>query len=137
MAEPESAQFWDTSALISVLLPEPATKVAQKAMGAGSLYMAWEWIQLEAYSALTRRRAAASEFKSLAEILESFQYLTLDSRDYLEIQALLKKHRLRTADAGHLFCLKKAKKFRPDVRFVCFDGELIRAAEIEKIKVFS
>lgn len=137
MAETQPAQFWDTSALVSLLLQESASKTAHKAMGEGGLFLAWEWIQMEAYSALTRRGASPAEFKELASVLGLFQFLSLDVRDYPEIQAVLKKHKLRTADGGHLFCLKKAKRFRPDVRFVCFDEELLEAAGAEKIKVFS
>lgn len=136
-AESHGAQFWDTSALVSLLFKERHSDSAGKAMEAGGLYMAWEWIQLEAYSALSRRGASPSEFKSLASLLSLFQFLSVDAGDYPDIQAILQKHRLRTADAGHLHCLKKARKVRPDLTFICFDEELVRAAGAEKIKLYS
>jgi predicted nucleic acid-binding protein len=129
-------QFWDTSALISLLIEERHSAIARKAMESGGLYLAWEWVRLEAYSALTRRGATIAEFKALANLLTLFQFLSLDAGDYPDIQTILQKHRLRTADAGHLFCLKKAKKFKPDVVFICFDDELAKAAGNEGMDVF-
>lgn len=127
-----SAQFWDTSALVSLLFKERHTASASRAMEAGGLYLAWEWIQVEAYSALSRRGATPADFRFLASLLTLFQFLSLDGGDYPDIQAILHKHKLRSADAGHLFCLRKAKKFKPDLLFVCFDEELARAAGTEK-----
>lgn len=136
MAEPRGAQFWDTSALIPLLIEEKHSAKARTAMESGGLYLAWEWVRLETYSALIRRGATAPTFKSLSELLGLFQFMRVDAGDFPDLQGIFQKHRLRTADAGHLFCLKKARKFRPDVVFICFDEGLTNAAGKESIDVF-
>ena len=136
---PRSAdyQFWDTSALVAVILQERHTPLSLKAREEGRRFLAWEWMQMEAYSALTRRKCGAWEFKSLKSLLEQFEFISLDSEDYPALGKIVHKHRLRSADAGHLYCLKQAKKLHASICFVCFDEELVKAAETEGIRVFS
>ena len=97
-------------------------------------------MEIEAKAALFRRGAKSEELKTLNEVLKTFDFIDIDPAPeighYDSIQKLLEKYRLRAADAGHLFCLKQAKKLRHDVTFVCFDEELIQAARKEGIPVF-
>lgn len=132
-----AAQFWDSSALVSLVIKEKNSPAAKKALDSGTLMFAWDWIRLETHAALTRRGAAAPEFRSLTDLLALFQTLSIRTADFPDIQTLLSKHRLRTADGGHLYCLLKAKKLTANLTFVCFDDELVQAAVREGVKVFA
>jgi predicted nucleic acid-binding protein len=133
---PGPLQFWDTSAVIALISKDAFASAAVQAMNSAEEYWAWEWLQIEAESALRRRRSGSSEFKDLNTLLNQFQFLSLDSNDFPEIRAILDSHRLRSADAGHLFCLRKAHRLFPRIQFVCFDQELNQAARKEGIAVF-
>lgn len=130
-------QFWDTSALVALILQERHTPLSLKAKEAGRRFLAWEWLKIEALAALTRRKCEPAEFKSLRILLEQFEFIGLESTDYPALGKVIQKHKLRAADAGHLFCLRQAKKLRSSICFVCFDEELTLAAEAEGIHVFS
>lgn len=131
----DTIQFWDTSALISLVLQEIHSPTAIKARDAGKRWMAWKWIEIEVYAALTRRKAKPLDFKSVQSLLEQFEFVSLGAGDFPFIKKLCDRHRLRSADAGHLFCLLRAKKLIPEISFVCFDDELSAAAAAEDIKV--
>ena len=129
-------QFWDTSAVIALILKDAFAPEAVKAMQTAEEYWAWEWLQIETDSALRRRRAGPEEFSGLNALLNQFQFLSLDRDDFPEIRDILNRHRLRSADAGHFFCLRKARRLFPKLQFVCFDQELNQAARKEGIPVF-
>jgi hypothetical protein len=101
--------------------------------------MAWDWMFVEAYAALCRRRATPDQFTRLSALEKEFELfsLQLDSVVRLAIFKLLQKYRLRSADAGHLYLLKLVKKIPGKLDFVCFDAELVNAAECEGIRVVS
>lgn len=130
-------QFWDTSAVISLLAQERHTPQSLKAISEGKRFIAWSWMQIESYSAVVGRGIGAENTKRLKNLWNRFEFLTLDVPDYPTLEKLLQKHKLRSADIGHLFCLKQAKKLYPEITFVCFDDELTKAAELEGIRVFS
>lgn len=130
------AQFWDTSALVSLLFQERHTAAALKARDNGKRWIAWDWLQVEVQAAVHRRHGDQEQLRSMKLILDQFQFYSVFPDDHQIICRLLEKHRLRAADAGHLFCLKQAKKMNPDIQFVCFDIALTKAAEVEGIAVF-
>jgi hypothetical protein len=121
-----------------LILEEVHTPIALKAHATGERYLAWGWIRIEIHSALGRQEGTPKDFAYLQTLLNNFEFLHLspNSNDHPSLLKLLKEHRLRSADAGHLFCLKQAKKIFPDLEFICFDKELIRAAEKEGIRIF-
>ena len=131
-----AVQFWDTSALVALIFREPHTAKALEAKEQAQRYLAWNWLQIEAHAALARRGATQEHLRYLRTLLNPFQYIAVDADDHPAIIKLLEKHRLRAADAGHLFCLKQAKKLLSDIQFVCLDDELTHAAEAERIRVF-
>lgn len=132
----QGIQYWDTSALIGILFQESHTPAALKARNEGKRWLGWSWMQIEAHAAVARRGGRASDFKSLRLLLDQFEFLSFGSIEYPDLKKLLDRHRLRSADAGHLFCLLKAKKLVPGLSFVCFDAELNRAAAAEGAKLF-
>lgn len=135
-AKSPTVQFWDTSALISILFKEKQTSTALKARDEGKRWLAWDWIRIEAYSALVRRGGKAQDLKYLQSILDQFEFLSIDPEEYPSLRKILDRHKLRSADAGHLHCLLKAEKLLSDLSFVCFDEELTKAARAEGVPVF-
>jgi predicted nucleic acid-binding protein len=135
-----SSQFWDTSAIVSLIYKEPHTTEALRAHANAFRSFAWGWLEIEAQAALLRRGATAADLKTLQNLLSFFDFIDIDPdpklNHYPSIRKILEVHRLRAADAGHLFCLLQAKKIQPDIIFVCFDEELIRAAQKEGVRVF-
>jgi predicted nucleic acid-binding protein len=129
-------QFWDTSALVPIILEEGHTPFSLRAKEQGKRFLAWEWLQIEAYTALARRKCGTAEFKSLYSLLGQFEFLSLDSAEYPALMKTIRKYGLRSADAGHFYCLKQAKKLHPLLCFVCCDEELVKAARTENIHVF-
>jgi predicted nucleic acid-binding protein len=93
-------------------------------------------MRIEAESALLRRQAAPRQFERLARLLREFEYVSLDEEDFPDLLAVLRAHRLRSADAAHLLCLQRARKIMSGIQFICIDDELCRAAKKESIPVF-
>ncbi len=133
-----SVQYWDASAILALIFQEPHTSAARKAHIATDKNYSWNWMEMEAHGAVMRRTAAPEDLKLLNHYLSFFDFLGIEPQagHHAMVRKLLDKHRLRAADAGHLFCLLQLRKVQPDVTFVCFDKELVRAAKKEGIRVF-
>jgi hypothetical protein len=129
-------QFWDTSAVVALVSGDPFQVEALQARKTAEHYWAWDWLQMEAESALHRRRADECAFQDLGILLDNFRFLSLSRADFPELRKIFGKYRLRSADVGNLLCLQRIAKITPDIHFVCFDVELNRAARKEGIPVF-
>jgi predicted nucleic acid-binding protein len=129
-------QFWDTSAFVSLFYEEPFTERAAAARGLAERRFAWDWLVLESWSAFVCRRSSERQRRARRSLLNRFAYLTLEPRHRTEMQRLIQRHRLRTADAGHLLCLKQARQLHRETVFVCCDTDLVAAARAERIRVW-
>jgi hypothetical protein len=129
--------YWDTSALLPLLLQEPHTPAVLEAAGLVTLNYSWDWMRVEAEAAMRRRNAPQPAFKSLQVLLQSFHWLSVTPADYEAVCSLNSRHRLRAADAGHLFCLHRAAKVFPEIQLVGFDHDLAAAARMENLNVWS
>src|SRR5690606_10950656 len=100
--------------------------------------VSWDWMPVEVYSALCRRGAGPKHFALMRLYLADFEFVSLpeDPVSRANFFKLLERHRLRSADGGHLFALKFVRKTQGKLEFVCFDDELVRAAERDNIRVF-
>lgn len=127
--------YWDTSALLKLIFVEPGTDAAVRAQTQSRRIIAWDWTAVEACAA-TFRRGGPDEQKRLSLLLRPFQWIGLSRKFHNDVIGLAKKHHLRSADAGHLFCVLKARELAQDTVLVCFDEELSRAAASEGIPVF-
>jgi predicted nucleic acid-binding protein len=130
-------QFWDTSAVVALFAEESRSPDAMRIAKAGNRFWAWEWMQVESLSALIRRRMGADHIRRLQELWRRFEYVNVGTEHFPALGKMLRKYRLRSADAGHLLCLKWAHRLDPDIGFVCFDQELADAAKSEGIRVIS
>ena len=136
--------FWDSSAIVPLLVREPKTAEAEAALKSDRDILVWCLTYLEATSALNRRlrsdelhfghyRAAEERLKRLSaawdQIIFSDKLMQLAAR-------LLRTHPLRTADSLQLAAALVAGKLDPSkVRFYSYDEKLNQTAEREGLNV--
>ena len=129
--------FFDTSALVPLLLEEPFSKKAARAWDSATRVWAWKWMQVEAEAALSRRKAPATAWQQWVQMANEFTWLDLDSKSLPQLRAFNRPLRLRSADAGHLFVFQMATQVVPSMKLVCFDNELKRAAKVLGLSIHS
>ncbi|MFA6032811.1 MAG: type II toxin-antitoxin system VapC family toxin [Myxococcota bacterium] len=117
--------FWDTSAVLSLIVRELHSEESVAAWHSSSMNLAWRWMKVEACAALSRRGGTTRQWAALEKLLEEFQYLDMNAEAFSEVAESNRVWKLRAADAGHVWCLKKAAFILPDIRMVCFDEEMI------------
>ena len=120
--------FWDTSALVALLLREPHTAAAQAAWRKTARAWAWRWAALEAESALLRRKAPPEAWEAWARLCGALRLVELDDPQLDALRAFNRALGLRAADAAHLFVCQRAAEAIPGLRLVCHDAEMTRAA---------
>jgi predicted nucleic acid-binding protein len=130
-------QFWDTSAVVALFVQEGRSADATRIADAGNRFWAWDWMQMESMAALLRCRIETSRFRRLRELWGRFEYVSLGAEHFPALEKILRKHRLRSADAAHLLCLKWVHRLNPGIGFVCFDRELADAAASEGIRILT
>lgn len=127
--------YWDTSALLKLIYTEPHSDRAVLAQQASQQVFTWDWTRVESNAGVARRGGAHAR-KALLTLLSGVQWIKFDSQQYDSLIELCIRHKLRSADAGHLYCLMKLSEVLGEVTFVCFDSELVKAARKEGIKIF-
>ncbi len=120
--------FWDSSAVVALLLREPHTAAAQAAWAKSERIWCWQWLVLEVEAALGRRRAAPQTWSDWARVQSALRPLDLEPGAWDALRVFNRALRLRAADAAHLFVCERASQALPGLRFVCFDAEMNRAA---------
>jgi len=137
-------KFWDTSALIPVLVAEPQTARATRLLLSDPDVIVWTLTRVELLSALARRRrsdrtAAAWLRGARQEVLEMWprwvEVTTLDTvRRHAE--RIVESHALRAADAMQIAAALVARaEGSGDLAFVTFDLQQAAAAEREGLRV--
>ena len=121
---------------MSLFYQEPFTSSALSARAVAERYFAWDWLVLESWSAFVRRGSSERQRRARRRLLRYFTFQVLDERHATAIQRQISRHRLRTADAGHLLCLTLAHRLHRDIVFICCDAELVRAARERGIAVW-
>lgn len=134
-------RFWDTSALVPLLVREAATPWAERLLAEdGEMVVAWT-AEMEAISALARRkREGALKDEGHALALKRLQRLKVawhpSERVRREALRLLQTHPLRTLDALQLASLLVAAEGDPEAfPLVTLDGRLALAASLEGVFV--
>ncbi len=137
-------KFWDSSAVAPLLIKEPSTKAVQKILEKDSDMLVWWGTEIECVSAIVRLER---EMKiSLGNIEKAFERLDCLKGAWNEIipaeivrrtaRRMLRVHSLHAADSFQLaaaFCASNGQPSTLD--FVCFDKQLLLAAEREGLKV--
>ncbi|MCU0250438.1 MAG: type II toxin-antitoxin system VapC family toxin [Vicinamibacterales bacterium] len=132
--------FWDTSAIIPVLLPEPRSAVLTEALAADREVTVWWGTPVECLSAIYRRhRESPVPAPLLTEALSRLRALvedadTVSPTDEVRRRAgrLVAAHPLRAADALQLgAALVWCEEQSHGEVFVCLDDRLREAARRE------
>lgn len=129
--------FFDTSAVVPLLLLEPGSVAAREAYQAGESCYAWSWMRVEVEAALVRRKADAVTWRNWRSIQRAFTWLGLPESALSEVCSFNRQCGLRAADAGHLFVFEKAVAALPELQLVTFDKEMVAAADALELEVFS
>jgi predicted nucleic acid-binding protein len=120
--------FFDTSAIVPMLITEPHSNRALRAYKAAERVWAWRWMQIEAEAALNRRRAQHESWQQWRILARHIQWLDLESGYHETLCAFNRSLGLRAADAGHLFIFDRAARAITSLKLVTFDDEMKVAA---------
>lgn len=121
--------FYDTSAIVPLLIKEPHSHLALEAWKNTESLWAWRWMQLETEAALHRRNASAkiwNQWRSLAQIVH---WLELKPEMWPQLLAFNRALGLRAADAAHLFICDHVSNRISNLALVTFDKEMNSAAQ--------
>lgn len=137
-------RFWDTSAIIPLLVREPSSAALKVERGLDREMIVWWGTQVECTSTIARlERIGELTSGRVTVALDRFDALrrTWDEVEPAEVvrtraRRLLRVHPLRAADALQLAAALAAAEGRPDaLPFVCLDGRLNGAAEREGFEI--
>ena len=133
-------RFWDSSAVLPLLVPEAASEPIRRLHAGDPVVIAWWGAEIECVSAVARAERLGR--LSAASALEGLRRLVVLRRGWHEIEPgeevreaakrLLRVHDLRAADSLHLAAALVASESRPaSLEFVCLDDRLRSAADRE------
>lgn len=138
-------KFWDTSALLPLLVEEPRTKAMQALLRDDPAAAVWWFTPVECWSALARleREQRLTE----QQVAQSARLLDEAARRWTEVppiervrdqaSRLLRVHPLRAADALQLAAALVLSDFEPrTLPLVTLDDRLATAARREGFAVF-
>lgn len=133
-------KFWDSSALVPLLVEETTSNAVQQAFERDPEVMVWWGTELECVSALARQeREGALTASSMVEGLRRLDGLSMAWREVLPVEKvrqvatrLLRVHALRAADALQLGAAIVGAEDHPAMLpLVTFDDRLVDAAQRE------
>ncbi len=121
--------FFDTSAVVPLLLAEPHSNHANTAWTATDRAFAWTWLRVETEAALVRRKAKPAAWKNWRRLAGFFDFLSFPDSDLAALCEFNRTLGLRATDAGHLFVFERLHQARPAVALATFDKEMAAAAD--------
>jgi uncharacterized protein len=133
-------KFWDSSAVIPLLVLEVMSASVQKIFDNDPVIVAWWATEIECTSAIARSQRSGQLHHDVA--VEAFSRLTALQAGWHEVEPtdgvresakrFLRVHDLRTADALHLAAAFFIAEGRPSsLEFVSLDDRLLAAAQRE------
>ena len=128
--------FFDTSAILPLVLPEEHSQTMREEWPKFSERLAWSWILIEGEAALTRQKANVAAWQEWNRIARSLTLVELDPKDHPALRAFNRSLGLRTADAAHLFLCDRLQRLLDGLQLVSFDREMNQAAEKCSMAVF-
>lgn len=137
-------KFWDSSAILPLLVEEPQSLAREELLGADPEMAAWFSTPVECCSALMRRMREGA--MTLSEADKAMARLRMLEASWVEVspsdkvrttaERLLRVHPLRAADALQLAAAWVACRGEPSgMELVCADERLSRAARLEGFAV--
>jgi predicted nucleic acid-binding protein len=136
-------RYWDSSAIIPLLLEEPQTAAVQKLYEQDSHLVVWSLTELEIASALARRvregfeaRALERARRELSKLVDRWGEISTLLPVRARALRLINTHAIRAADAMQLAAALVASDERPEsLPFVSLDDHLSEAARKEGFPV--
>lgn len=137
-------RFWDSSAIVPMLVPEPSSAAARLVFEEDPEVTVWWGTAVECGSTLARlEREAGISAPSMVDALDRLDALAHSWREIQPVAhlrpvavRLLRTHSLRAADALQLAAARAASEDRPDsLPFVTLDERLALAAQREGFEV--
>jgi predicted nucleic acid-binding protein len=137
-------KFWDSSAVIPLLLPQPASQHLERLLRRDPAVVLWWGSAVECTSGLARLQREGtlgrSALRQAHHLLEQFRERAAEVQPVTEVRAralrLLAVHPLRAADSLQLAAALFWCRERPQrVGFVCLDDRLRIAASGEGFQV--
>ncbi|MBT8337634.1 MAG: type II toxin-antitoxin system VapC family toxin [Gemmatimonadetes bacterium] len=136
-------RFWDTSALIPLLLEQPATATVSALLREDPDVVAWWGTSVECASAAARlrreERLTPVEEDRVLELLGRLQDSWIEVLPSQEVRSrasrLLRVHALRAADALQLAAARVWAGDEAGAAFVTFDERLALAARLEGFRI--
>jgi uncharacterized protein len=133
-------KFWDSSAIVPLLVPEAMSRSAQRLYDRDPVMFAWWATEIECTSAIARRQRLGQLREDL--VTEAFARLTALRAGWHEVEPgeevresakrMLRVHDLRTADALQLAAAYFVAEARPStLEFLSLDDRLLAAARRE------
>lgn len=138
-------KFWDSSALVPLLVRQPATQAMQELAARDPVMHVWWGTRVECVSAISRLERLERRI-DLDQTVVALGRLKGMSNGWMEVepsdnlrelaQRFLRVHDLRTGDAFQLAAASLCGEQYPgSVEFVCLDERLNRAALREGFQV--
>jgi predicted nucleic acid-binding protein len=133
-------KFWDSSAVVPLLVPEVMSGSVQRLYEDDPVMAAWWATEIECTSAIARRQrlgqlpedVAAEGFVRLKALREGWHEVEPGEELRESAKRLLRVHDLRTADALQLAAAVYVAEARPStLEFVSLDDRLLAAARRE------
>jgi predicted nucleic acid-binding protein len=129
-------KFWDSSALVPLILDQPRTRDARNLLEEDDELVVWWGSSIECASAITRLhrdgQLSASAVRDARALLDTLRksWFEVQPGDAIREQALrlLRVHPLRAADALQLAAALEWAGAPPDGELVTFDERLREAA---------
>jgi predicted nucleic acid-binding protein len=137
-------KFWDSSALVPVLVREAATKAVGSALTVDPSVLVWWGTPIECASAIARREregaltaaAASVAYRRLDAVRAAWAQVQPTERVRSTSHRLLRTHPLRAGDALQLAAaIAAAEEQAGSLPFVTLDDRLAEAAEREGFSV--
>ncbi len=137
-------KFWDSSAIVPLLIKEVNTKAVQKILEKNSDMIVWWATEIECVSAIVRLEREKKIDSNIVEIamsrldnLKEFWHEILPVEQVRTVaRRMLRVHSLHAADSFQLAAAICASNGQPStLDFVCFDNKLLRAAEREGLRI--
>jgi predicted nucleic acid-binding protein len=120
--------FFDTSAIVPLILKEPHSGAAGSVWKQTSRRIAWQWLRVEVEAALVRRIAPPEAWTRWYVIESAMDWVEPEAGWLEHLRAFNRGAGLRSADAGHLYLMERCLRGAPGLRLVTFDHEMRRAA---------
>lgn len=139
-------KFWDSSAVIPLLLDERYTQPLLRYLDLDPSLLVWWTTRVEAASAiarLERERKLSLELADkallrLGSLAQTWDEIQPDEEVRQTAMRLLRVHRLRAGDSLQLAAALTASERRPEtLEFVCLDQRLAQAAKREGFSLVS